>query len=247
MSFLSKIFGVGDLTAAVRDSNGRLDAATKALNSAFRIKRAGGTLAIFLAFGLMSGCGKPHGTINQDVDVTIYFNVGTRSNPRKRLSAAQLRVNWIKILQLESGTVFAKLDLKYVNTGKDAVDFRYDDFVLCDAEGRKYPGMVGIDRYGEKAWKLEPGRVSDGSLRPDAWGEFCSSDSFSFIKCNPAMTDESTISFKLPTGAFSGDVSFGFVSILAPDDVQGNILVYEKAKSTYDFTKPGTFTSTDWK
>ena len=55
------------------------------------------------------------------------------------------------------------------------------------------------------------------------------------------MADENTISFKLPIGAFSGDVSFGFISFWHHDDVEGTILVYEKAKSSYNFTTPSNF------
>jgi hypothetical protein len=44
--------------------------------------------------------------------------------------------------------MFARVKLKYLNKGKEAVRLYYEDFVLCDAEERKYRGVTGLNGHG---------------------------------------------------------------------------------------------------
>ena len=95
---------------------------------------------------------------------------------------AKVRIEQIELVHPEAGFVLAKLQVKYLNTGKYAVQMPYDFFILFDGEGRQYKGASGFDRHGDE---------TSSGWTADVWGETKNAKhQVYFIECEPAMADE---------------------------------------------------------
>lgn len=210
-----------------------------------------GVLAVLLAAWRARGAGelgKPSA-----IEITSKGEDNARAT-----TTATFTINCAKVILCDEQKCLVKLLVDYQNTSASRVqiDYKYaalkDDRGLIYRCGKTHPyqskangsslpvpshANPGLGEAGPASTFINEIYIPQ-ETPPDAWGE--KNENKYFINCEAGATVTNSAVFEVQTTAFSGNVYFGFVSPFDDRLVEGQVLIYEKSRSTLKF-KPSKF------
>ncbi|HIC92231.1 MAG TPA: hypothetical protein EYP21_09290 [Syntrophaceae bacterium] len=179
---------------------------------------------VYKLFTLFGKGPEEKGEIGKPATVDLFYNQGEFGRKDKAETKANVTVTEVTVSP-EGESCYLVVDVKYENIGKKRMEWAYGNAYLLDSKGRMYEGKDYFD-------------FVDFLEKPDR--------PFNFIEAEAGMSAHNFVVFKLPRSAFEDKIFFGFVSMLDPDNVQGKILIFDRSKSTYSFSKEKSFKSVSW-
>lgn len=179
---------------------------------------------VYKLFTLFEKGPEEKGEIGKSATVDLFYNKGEFGRKDKAETKANVTVAEVSVSP-KGEFYYLVVDVKYENIAKKKMEWAYENAYLLDSRGRMYEGKDYFDFVG---FLEKPGRP------------------FNFIEAEAGISAQNFVVFKVPGSAFEDKIFFGFVSILDPDNVQGKILIFDKSKSTYSFSREKSFKSISW-
>jgi len=171
---------------------------------------------------LLLGCGNSTLRMSSPTEIKFFYNTGGFAKEREEGSAI---ITFKKILVYPLGEkVGIKIFFNYKNTGLKKITWGYGNACLKDAKGRIFEGA--------RQFSFQKPNFKAG---------------YDLTTAEPGLSCESFVCFELPKISFDSDVFFGFISRIDKDAFQGNIMIFERSTSNFDFKSEKEFTTESWK